>query len=96
MHHVLQFTQNNWLTPYLRERKESNVLDQFDFSNYPEFHELYSEENKRVEKSLYVWGQSCTALLPLLSILRLIMPKKLTNYQLTLYDCHDLIDFFFS
>ena len=31
-----------------RELKESNVLDQFDFSNYPEDHELYSEENKRV------------------------------------------------
>ena len=26
----------------------SNVLDQFDFSNYPEYHKLYSEENKRV------------------------------------------------
>ena len=31
-----------------RELKESKVLDQFDFSNYPEDHELYSEENKSV------------------------------------------------
>ena len=31
-----------------RELKENNVLDQFDFSNYPEDHELYSKENKRV------------------------------------------------
>ena len=31
-----------------RELKERNVLDQFDFSIYPEDHELYSEENARV------------------------------------------------
>ena len=31
-----------------RELEESNVLDQFDFSNYTEDHNLYSEENKRV------------------------------------------------
>ena len=31
-----------------RELVESNVLDQFDFSNYPEDNKLYSEENKRV------------------------------------------------
>ena len=31
-----------------RELEDSNVLDQFDFSNYPEDHKLYSEENKRV------------------------------------------------
>ena len=30
------------------ELKESNVLDQFDFSNYPEDRQMYSEENKRV------------------------------------------------
>ena len=30
------------------ELEESNVLDQFDFSNYPEVHKLYSKENKRV------------------------------------------------
>ena len=34
------------------ELKESNVLDQFDFSNYPKDHELYSEENKRVVSNL--------------------------------------------
>ena len=28
-----------------RELEESNVLDQFDFSNYPEDQKLYSEEN---------------------------------------------------
>ena len=28
--------------------EESNVFDQFDFSNYPEDHKLYREENKRV------------------------------------------------
>ena len=31
-----------------RELEESNVLDQFDLSNYPEDHKLYMEENKRV------------------------------------------------
>ena len=31
-----------------RELKESNVLDQFDFANYSEDHELYSEEIKCV------------------------------------------------
>ena len=31
-----------------REPKESNVRDQYDFSNYPEDQELYSEENKCV------------------------------------------------
>ena len=31
-----------------RELEESNVFDQFDFSNYPEDHKLYSEENERV------------------------------------------------
>ena len=31
-----------------RDLKESNVLDQFDLSNYPEDHKLYSKENKRV------------------------------------------------
>ena len=34
-----------------RELKERNVLDQFDFSIYPEDHELYSEENAREEKN---------------------------------------------
>ena len=31
-----------------RELKESNLLYQFDISNYPEGHELYSEANKCV------------------------------------------------
>ena len=31
-----------------RELEESNVLDEFDFSNYPEDHKLYSDKNKRV------------------------------------------------
>ena len=31
-----------------RELEESNVLDQFDFLNYPEDQKLYSEKNKRV------------------------------------------------
>ena len=42
-----------------RELEESNVLDQLDFSNYPEDHKLYSEENKRVVlkfKDEFCWG----------------------------------------
>ena len=35
------------------ELKESNVLDQFDFSNYLEDHQMYSIENKRVVLRLY-------------------------------------------
>ena len=31
-----------------RGLEESNVLDQFDFSNYQADHKLYNEENKRI------------------------------------------------
>ena len=93
---------------FYRELKESNVLDQFDFSNYPEVHELYSEENKRVvlrfkDEFAADYIKEFICLKPKLYSITSVIEyftfnnaKKLTKYQLTLYDCQDLIDFFFS
>ena len=90
-----------------RELKESNVLDQFDFSNYPKNHELYSQENQRIvlkfkDQSAGDYIKEFKCLKPKLYSINSTSEsftfndsKKLTKYQLTLYDCHDLIAFYF-
>ena len=90
------------------ELKESNALDQFDFSNYPKGHELYSEENKCIVLKFkdelagyYIKGFICLkpklySITSASEYFTINDSKKLRKYQLTLYDCHDLIAFFFS
>ena len=91
-----------------RELEDSNVLDQFDFSNYPEYYKLYSEKNKRVVlkfKDEFA-GDYIKEFLCLKAKLYSITSasecftfndsEKLTKYQLTLYDFHNLTAFFFS
>ena len=93
-----------------RELKESNVLDQFDFSNYPEVTNCTAKKKTRRLKvqrricwELYKKGLRIICLRPKLYSITSVAEyftfnnaKKLTEYQLALYDCHDLIAIFFS